>query len=98
VWKLAGVTPTEAEDALETFKSSYLPWFPFVLIPDSMTAEQLRNVRPFLWLNIMLVTSRSSPQYQRMGDIVRRELSEAMVMDSEKSLDLLLGMIVFLGW
>lgn len=96
--KLAQVSPAEAEEALVDFRSNYVRWFPFVYIPSSMTAEQLRNERPFLWLNIVLITSHSPGQYQRMGDIVRRELAEAMVMDSEKSLDLLLGMLVFLGW
>ncbi|KAK5172207.1 uncharacterized protein LTR77_003845 [Saxophila tyrrhenica] len=98
VWKLAGLSVTEAEENLAEFRTRFSPWFPAIHLPPDMTAEQLRLHRPFLWLNIVLLASHSSVKQRSLGEVVRREIAQAMVMDSEKSLDLLLGLLVFMGW
>ena len=98
VWKMANVSPALADEHLHEFRTQHLEWFPFVYISPTTTSEQLRNDRPFLWLNIMLLTSHSTTNFLRMGDVLRREIAEAMVVDSEKSVDLLLGLLVFMGW
>lgn len=98
VWQLAHVSVSEAEDSVADFREHYAQWFPAIYIPPNMSAEQLRHDRPFLWLNIVLAASHSTAKHQHLGDIVRGELAQAMVIDSEKSLDLLLGLLVFMGW
>lgn len=93
-----GVSADEAEDYLKTFRSQHARFFPFLYIPPDLTAAQLRNQRPYLWLSILTTGSYSVRRQQHLGDIFRREIAEAMVVRSEKSIDLLLGLLTFIGW
>ena len=98
VWNLAGLTMSEAEANLAAFKEHHVQWFPVIHVPSDMSAEQLRHQRPFLWLNIVLLAGHSTAKQFFIGDVVRRELARAMVVESEKSIDLVLGLLVFMGW
>lgn len=94
-------TPTsrlEAEDSLRLFRTKYLPTFPCVHLPPGLTAEQLREEKPFLWFSIMIITCQSSPRQLAMGDTMKRIVAEKLVMEHEKNMDILIGLIVFLGW
>jgi hypothetical protein len=98
LWKLANVSASDAEESLAEFRNNHVQWFPFVHIPADVTSAQLLQDRPFLWLNITLLASRDLTKHRRMGEIGRQELSQAMVLRSEKSIDLLLGLLAFMGW
>ena len=63
-----------------------------------MTAKQLREWNPFLWLNIMAVTARTPGQQSTMSDYIKRFVAQKMVVHNEKNLDLLLGLLVFVNW
>lgn len=93
-----GVSADEAEDYLNTFRNHHARYFPFVYIPSDLTALQLRNQRPYLWLAILTTGSYSVRRQQQLGDIFRKEIAEAMVVRSEKSIDLLLALLTFIGW
>ncbi|CAG9990119.1 unnamed protein product [Clonostachys byssicola] len=90
-------TPAEAEVYLDKFRG-WLERFPFMYLPPEVTAASLRRERPFLWLCIMNVTSMSVPQMQRIKVTVRREVAQRVVMDHEPSMDILLGLLAYLGW
>lgn len=88
----------EADEYLISFQSYKLRCFPFVNIPSIITAQQLRQERPFLWLCVMAVSSRSTSQQQALGKKIRQTIAEEMVLRSEKNIDLLLGLLAFIGW
>ena len=91
-------SPLRAEECLSTFRNQMLTFFPFVYLPPTMTAKQVRESSPFLWFNIMAVTARTTNQRSAMSDSIKRFLAQKLVLDNEKNLDLLLGILVFICW
>ena len=91
-------SPLEAEQCLTIFRIHKSEYFPFVHIPPTTTANQLRQERPFLWLCVMMVASRSTSQQQVLGNKVRDKLAQEMVIKSEQNIDLLLGILAYIGW
>ena len=91
-------SPVVAEEYLATFHASKSKYFPFVYIPPTTTAPQLRQERPFLWLCIMTIASRSTSQQQVLGNKIRDTLAQEMLLKSEQSIDLLLGLLAYIGW
>jgi hypothetical protein len=87
-----------AEESLNTFRRAFLPFFPFVQIPTALSACDLRLQKPFLWLVIMSLTTKSASRQLAMGDTIRRIVSSKVVAEHEKSLDILLGLICYLAW
>ncbi|KAH8651094.1 hypothetical protein BX600DRAFT_473069 [Xylariales sp. PMI_506] len=91
-------SPTEAEKHLENFRKHKSKYFAFVHIPRNTSAAQLQGDRPFLWLCIMMLGSKSTLQQQILGGIIREKIAQEMVIQSNKSLDLLLGILGFTAW
>ncbi|KAL4812950.1 hypothetical protein BDW67DRAFT_178308 [Aspergillus spinulosporus] len=97
-------TPTEptslqAEEYLATFRGQLLPYFPCIHISPDMTAQQLRWMRPFTWLCIMSVTSKSASQRRALNDKIKTTVAQQMVHNSASTdIDILLGLLIYLGW
>ncbi|KAK2777595.1 zn 2cys6 transcription factor, partial [Colletotrichum kahawae] len=85
-----------AKEVLLTTKRQL--FFPFHYIPPHFSSHQLKDTHPFLWLNIMSVTSRSNKRRLALGDKIREIIFQRIVVEREKNLDLLLGLIATLGW
>jgi len=90
-------TPEEAEIYLEKFRG-WIKHFPFLHIPLDVTAEALREQRPFLWRCIMNITTMSAPQQLLMKDRVRQEVAQRVIVDHERTMDILLGLICYVAW
>ncbi|KAH8803667.1 hypothetical protein F5884DRAFT_806152 [Xylogone sp. PMI_703] len=81
------------------FKQTFTSHFPFVIIPPEMTAEEMRQSRPFLFLAVLTVSSHKDPPLQkRLCDELRRTVSAKMIIGSEGSFDMLQGLLVYLAW
>lgn len=91
-------SPAEAEQYLTIFHTYKAKYFPFIYIPSITTSQQLRQERPFLWLCIMTVASRSTSQQQILGSKVRHLLAQEMLLESGQKIDLLLGLLAYIGW
>lgn len=91
-------TASEATDCLKNFRAFKLKYFPCVYIPPDTTTHQLQQEKPLLWLCIMRLGSNSTSRQQLIGQKIRQMIAEAMVIESEKNLDLLLGLLVYMGW
>jgi hypothetical protein len=74
-------------------------YFPFVVIDDRISAEELRRAKPFL-VEVVLVAGlyKDSGQLTARGKEVVSHLSQRMLLDGEKSLDLLQGLLVYISW
>lgn len=89
---------TEGEANLETFKHFKLKYFPFIALTRSLTAQELRKERPFLWFCIMAVCSKSSVQQIALGNEIRTIIGRQLLLEGERSLDLLLGLLIYISW
>ena len=98
LYDAARPSPVVAEECLASFHAYKSKYFPFVYIPPTTTALQLRQERPFLWLCIMTIASRSTSQQQVLGNKIRDTLAQEMLLKSEQSIDLLLGLLAYIGW
>jgi hypothetical protein len=88
----------EADENLKTFRTCRLKHFPFINWPESVSSQELRQERPFLWFCIMAVSSKSSVQQMAFGEEIRSILGRQVLVESEKTLDLLLGLLTYLAW
>ncbi|BCS04039.1 Zn(II)2Cys6 transcription factor domain-containing protein [Aspergillus luchuensis] len=92
-------TRSQAEEYLSIFVTQKLPYLPFVYFPPGTTAQHLRSDRPFLWLCIMAVTSKSPSQRRTLCDRIRETVAQRMVHDCYgRDLDFLLGLLVYIAW
>lgn len=82
---------------LKRFRDEMSPCSPFIVLLPSMTADQLRQERPFLFSCIMAISCHDTAQQLQLGKQVIKQLAERMVVNTERSLDLLLGIITYAG-
>jgi hypothetical protein len=89
----------EANHLIEVFKLQMSPQFPFVIIPLHLRARELRHEMPFLYRAVMVVASCKNVARQVvLRKEMMREICERVFMESEKSLELLQGLLVFVAW
>ncbi|KAK4187418.1 hypothetical protein QBC35DRAFT_233924 [Podospora australis] len=91
-------TPHEAAENLVTFRKYMLIFLPFVHLPQEMTQDRLRRTYPFLWFSIMTITAKNVDRRLVMSEAGRKFIAQKMVLENEKSLDLLYGLLVVMGW
>ncbi|CAI7607533.1 unnamed protein product [Penicillium pancosmium] len=88
----------EGELLLEHFSTKMVHLFPFIVIPTGLTAEKLRQEKPFLFLNLAMVACQDASRQREFSKTVKEYVAEHIVLRSEQSLDLLQGLLVFLAW
>lgn len=89
----------EAQLVLNIYREKFTPHFPFVVVPQNVTPEQLRRSQPFLYRVIMTVAcQRSSSHQQILSELVKNNYIQRILVNGEQSFDLLQGLLVFLGW
>jgi hypothetical protein len=88
----------EVDENLKTFLSCQLKHLPFIILPESAGAQELRQERPFLWFCIMTVSSKSSVQQAALGREIRIILGHQVLLEGERTLDLLLGLLTYIVW
>ncbi|GLA25748.1 hypothetical protein AnigIFM63326_002516 [Aspergillus niger] len=93
------LSPAETERMLTTFKADFVRKFPFVLIPHGETAARLRVREPFLFLCIVAATMSSAhPLRKTVAEEVMTHVTSRIVARSERSLELLRGLLVHCAW
>ncbi|CAD6586535.1 MAG: hypothetical protein ASARMPREDX12_002379 [Alectoria sarmentosa] len=97
---ICGFEPSsdEAEKCLNIFRTHSATYFPFAIVPDSTTAHELRRERPFLWICIMSITSKSSVKQVALGKEIRIMMGREILVEGKVNLDLLLGALTFVAW
>lgn len=88
----------EADALLVIFRDQLTPHFPFIILPQSVSAENLYLERPFFYVCILAVTIRDSVQQKGLGKMIMKQLGERMFEKGERSLDLLLGSLTYAAW
>lgn len=90
---------SEAEILLDRFVRLMAPTFPFVVLPLHTTARQLLTINPLLLHAIVTVTYfHDFPKQQIMLKQLMRHISERILINGEKSLDILQGILILVAW
>lgn len=94
------LVPFESDETLlSIFMNQLSTRFPFVIIPPGTTTEQLQATRPLLLKVIRMVASvRHLRSMRGQYRAIIQHISEAMLVRSERSLDLLQSILVVLGF
>ncbi|KAL9574381.1 hypothetical protein ACKAV7_001535 [Fusarium commune] len=91
--------PASDEELLKLYRKELQALHPFVIIPDGVTATKLKATRPFLMSAIRMVTSYRSLRSMRAQMYhLMKYIADHMLIRSERSLDLLLGILVIIAW
>ncbi|KAF7863022.1 hypothetical protein EAF04_007105 [Stromatinia cepivora] len=76
-----------------------LPFFPFVTLPANLKIPTLSQQSPFLLLAILTTAAIPHPYlHHQLDQEFRRVLSLKLIVESQKSLDYLLGLLVYIAW
>lgn len=91
------ISPSEATACLQAFRAR-VKCFPFVHVPDTVSAAQLQHDRPLLWLSITASCAPSASHQRALVDCLRARIADQALVQNIRSLDLLQGLLGFLGW
>jgi len=90
---------SDEETYLETFRTQMAGYFPFVVIDKGISARDLKKNKPFLFKTVVMAGSYKDVGRQAaLGKEVAEYLSRRVLVEGEKNLDLLQGLLVYLSW
>lgn len=93
------LSEAEAERLIATFQLDLVPKFPFVLLGHGETAARLRNREPFLFLCVVAASMGSAhPLRKIVTEEIMNHVTLRIVAGSERSLELLRGLLVHSAW
>ena len=88
----------DLQNAINTYRSRQAS-FPFVVIPEDWTLNSMLERNTFLLLAVTAVTlSRDLSLQQALDKRLTEMLARKVVVEGERSIDLLQGLLVYLGW
>lgn len=80
------------------YREEMAPYFPFVFIPDVSPAKFYAE-KPFLFKAMVMVSSyRNRPFQNQLGSQITEEAGKRLLVDGERSLDLLQGLLIHIAW
>lgn len=88
----------EADLVLKVFLDRHLKHLPIIHIPLNAKADDLRRKRPFFWQNVEFVTETSFERQQIIGRRIRATLAQKLIVEHDRSVDLLMGLMTYLTW
>lgn len=89
---------TEAYKLLNRFRNRMASYFPFVVVSQSATLDDLVSERPFLFQAILAVSSRIPTQRTALGNELMKQLATRVVVNGERNMDLLFGTLTYAAW
>jgi hypothetical protein len=93
------LSKAEAEALVNDFQRNFVPRFPFVVLPHTETSAQLQDLEPFLFLCVVAVAIGSThPLRKTVAKQVMKHVTLRIVARSERSLELLRGLLVYTAW
>ena len=87
------------DQLLKIFRECFEIDFPYIIIPPNITSRELKAKRPWLAIIISMVASYGNRiQQLALAKHIVMEIAAALFIRSEKSLDMLEGLIVYNVW
>lgn len=92
--------PVESDEALlSVFVTKLSPMFPFVALRPGISAQELDRTKPLLFAAIKMVSSvRNLKSMMAQGYGIMRQITERLIMRSQRSLEILQTILVVLGF
>ncbi|KAH6893366.1 hypothetical protein B0T10DRAFT_482102 [Thelonectria olida] len=88
-----------ARTLLHDYRKKAIHHFPFVIVSPEVDANSLRLRTPFLFLCIMgSMMVKDCPLQRQIGQEIRIQFHQRLLLESETSLELLQGLLVYLAW
>ncbi|ORY11334.1 hypothetical protein BCR34DRAFT_587994 [Clohesyomyces aquaticus] len=94
---LRSISVVHMDFLLNTYRNM-VDFFPFVPLPKDRLSRDLIQQRPMLMFALLTTTSYDSPLLQFALSREFRKVAMVKIMNGEKSLDLLQGLLVFVAW
>ncbi|OHE96889.1 hypothetical protein CORC01_07856 [Colletotrichum orchidophilum] len=93
------ITAEKAEEYLSIYRTRLVPNFPFVPIEPEITARDLHNQKRFLfWCIMQAVVPQTASVQKAVDDWVRKHAAMHIIVNKEKKIELLQGLIVYIAW
>ncbi|KAL4743284.1 hypothetical protein BDV11DRAFT_166407 [Aspergillus similis] len=95
------VFPDQVTTLLQKYIEHKQPHFPFVIIPPELKTDvhTFRQQSPFLLLCALTAAVQHNPPVQeKLEGLVRREIADRVVVNVERNMDLLMGLLVHAAW
>lgn len=84
---------------LNVYREQFAPHFPFIHIPDGLSAEDLRSQKPWLYRTVLMVAAQEERlRQQELGKQIVSDIASAILLRGEKSLDMLQSLCVCNLW
>jgi hypothetical protein len=96
-----GAPEPSSEDSelyLNRFRIDFAPQLPFVNVSTSMSAHELYQEQPLLWLSIMTVVTPYSTQQIMLSKEMRTIFGREAFVEGSRNVDLLLAILVYTTW
>lgn len=88
-----------ANQLLLKYRAQMMPQFPFVIVPPEEDLQSLRQRFPFLLLCILTASLEHDPSLQAALEAhIRQEVANRLIVQTERSMDLLQGLLVHVAW
>lgn len=91
-------SPENAQLYFNLFRTKFVRNLPFIVLADSVTAKQLQQERPFLWVSIMTVASTCLSEQIRLSAAWKELMPREVFVEGTRNMDLLLAVLVYLSW
>ncbi|UPX20869.1 uncharacterized protein EKO05_0011083 [Ascochyta rabiei] len=86
------------EEELLVFREHHLPCFPLMNVPADVTAAEVQREKPILSLAIKTLTTKVAVKQVALGRNLRELLTQKIMVDGERSLRLLLSLLISIVW
>ncbi|KAH6708591.1 hypothetical protein VD0002_g6184 [Verticillium dahliae] len=95
-----GIISSQKADALlSRYNTQLVPHMPAVIFPPDLTATELRETRPTLFLAVATAASTDTPELQRLlSRELTRVFAEKIMIRAEKSLELVQALQITVTW
>lgn len=96
-----GLSWRDANEAVDEYRNSRMCGFPFVDVDVDVSAQELFLAKPCLLRALLATTTTGAFSLRRQAAMKRNMaayLGQHLLMNEERSLDLLQGLLVFIAW
>ncbi|KAF1999367.1 hypothetical protein P154DRAFT_230071 [Amniculicola lignicola CBS 123094] len=88
----------DEEQHLHTFRTSHLKCFPLMHLSEDITPIGMEREWPFLWMTIQGISNPCSDAQAETGNQIRNTVATKIIVEGERNLDLLFGLLVYTSW
>ncbi|KAL4925325.1 uncharacterized protein BDV17DRAFT_186576 [Aspergillus undulatus] len=88
----------DGDEALADFRQRFVQFCPFVYLPPDMSADQLKQKKPFLFEAILAVTARGMKEKQARAKHIKLLAANEILILNRSNLDLLIGLLTYVAW